>query len=729
MHEAFDRLCDPLREHLYGKGWRSLRPIQTEAILAYFDSTDHIVISAETAAGKTEAAFLPILSRISDEPHGSVRALYVGPLRALINDQFDRLTDLCATLRIPVHRWHGDVGSSHKSDMLDDPSGVLLITPESIESLLVNRARHLAALFGGLRAVVIDELHVFLASERGLHLASLLARLREIAESPPRLIGLSATVGDPAAAQRYLDLDAPSRVRLVSAASAGKELRIGLHTYPRPLALDDGASPALTAADPRSAQIGAAAADIVNHVAGHPALIFANARADIESLAERCSRIARSQHLPDAFLVHHASVSREEREAAEAAMKSRSPHTAICSSTLELGIDIGGVWLVGQVGPPWSVASLAQRLGRSGRKSSEPRRLRMYVLEDADPASEDPVDRLPLSLLQAVATIDLLVFGRWLEPPAPPTLDLSTLTQQVISLIAQRGSASAPDLHESLCRRGPFRAVGPPLLSALLRSLGSRDVLDQDPRGWLILGLAGERIRASRDFYAVFATPRDVEVRSAGGVIGTLPSASLPAVGSHLVLAGRRWVVTHAEHDAVLVVPSSGPARPVFQGSGADVHPRIRERMREVLHAPPGAPYLDTLGREVLSTASACAAESRLAERALLPLGRDRTLWLTWTGTRAQRTLLASIRHVGMTGHDREIAIEVEATPDDLWTALPSLLEPAPERLARHVTPRAWRKYDELLDDPLLDAGIAADRLDLDEAGRVIRDALDSAAS
>lgn len=175
---AFDLLAPGVQRQLYAMGWPSLRPIQADAIRAFSGTGNDLLIMAETAGGKTEAAFLPVLSAISDEPSGSVRALYVGPLKALINDQFGRLEDLCTHLEVGVHRWHGDVPASRKAALVKEPGGVLLITPESLESLLINRTGHLERLFGGLRAVVIDEVHSFLEGERGLHLASLLVRLR-----------------------------------------------------------------------------------------------------------------------------------------------------------------------------------------------------------------------------------------------------------------------------------------------------------------------------------------------------------------------------------------------------------------------------------------------------------------------------------------------------------------------------------------------------------------------
>jgi len=213
--------------------WESLRPLQVSGIREILTTRQHVILAAPTAAGKTEAAFLPILSAIADESAGSVRAVYVGPLKALINDQFARIGDLCTHLDMPVHSWHGDIAANKKAKLIADPGGVLLITPESIESLFVNRPSHLRTVFAGLRFIVIDELHTFLDNERGLHLRSLLTRLLGKTENPAtvRLIGLSATIGDMAVAKRYLAPDAPETVSLVEDAGGGKELKLRVHCY------------------------------------------------------------------------------------------------------------------------------------------------------------------------------------------------------------------------------------------------------------------------------------------------------------------------------------------------------------------------------------------------------------------------------------------------------------------------------------------------------------------
>ncbi len=194
---AFERFAPFVQDFIYANGWDSLHSIQVAAAHAIFDTDDNVLLTASTASGKTEAAFFPILTEFWQDPPASVGALYIGPLKALINDQFYRLNDLCEEAEIPVWHWHGDVAASHKAKLLKHPSGILQITPESLEALLLHRHAAIGRLFGDLRYIVIDEVHSLLRGDRGGQTLCLIERLSRLAGVNPRRIGLSATIGDP----------------------------------------------------------------------------------------------------------------------------------------------------------------------------------------------------------------------------------------------------------------------------------------------------------------------------------------------------------------------------------------------------------------------------------------------------------------------------------------------------------------------------------------------------
>ncbi|HUG67752.1 MAG TPA: DEAD/DEAH box helicase, partial [Pirellulaceae bacterium] len=466
---AFERLARPIQQILWDMRWPSLRPVQEEAIHEILRGEADLIISAQTAAGKTEAAFLPILSRMYEHPADSVQTLYVGPLKALINDQFRRLEHLCQRAEIPVHRWHGDVDAGRKKALVAKPSGVLLITPESIESLMINRSTSLARMFRSLQFVVIDEIHALAGSERGTHLRSLLFRLRRYVQENYRIVGLSATLGEafPIYA-KWMRPDVDQPVRLIKGPSGEKQLLYRIHAYTRTKPASEGDA---NDDDGDSGEIPLGLAEeMYEHFAGRKNLIFANSKSDVEQFADSLNAHCRQQRRPEEFLVHHGNVSKEVREFTEREMQGRRPRTTVCSSTLELGIDIGNVTAVGQIDPPWSVGSQVQRLGRSGRGEDEPQCMRVYVREDALDAKSPLVDRLYPDLLRSIAITELMLQEpTWVEPPRLDAFDLSTLTHQILSVLAETGGCQASEVFARLCSRGAFRAIDAQLFSGVLR--------------------------------------------------------------------------------------------------------------------------------------------------------------------------------------------------------------------------------------------------------------------
>ncbi|MEM8757378.1 MAG: helicase-related protein [Planctomycetota bacterium] len=392
-------------------------------------------------------------------------------------------------------------------------------------------------------------------------------------------------------------------------------------------------------------------------------------------------------------------------------MKSSRPTTALCSSTLEMGIDIGAVRLVGQIGAPWSVASLTQRLGRSGRQPGEHRRLRCYADCTVDPEATHPARQLPLELLQTVAACELMLEG-WVEPPAEHGLDLSTLTHQIIGTIAELGAITAQDLHATLCTKGPFRAVGTDLFARLLRSLGEQDIIEQDPQGPLILGLLGEKLRAARDYYAAFSTRTEFSVIAGRTTLGTLPVERLPQTNDRFVFAARRWRVTlvETERREIHVAPAGQSKRPLFASSGGPVHHQLVDRMRTVLADRTTIAYLDDAAAKSLAHARDLARDLDLARRGTTELSAAKSLWLTWTGTAETTTAEAMLASVGIQARAETIGLICDCPLSDLDAAIGHFSSHEPDllTLAEHVEPKQRRKYDEHLSEELLTEAIAS---------------------
>ena len=645
--KAFDLLAEPVRRWIWLKGWTTLRDIQERAIPHLINSDDDLIIAAATAGGKTEAAFLPLISRVHAAAVGEgFDLVYVGPLRALINDQFRRLEELCEALEMPVHPWHGDIAQGVKARARKSPRGILLITPESLEAMFVLRGLEIPRLFAATQTIVIDELHALLDSERGVHLRSLLTRLELAVGRRIRRVGLSATLGDMTLANGYLRPEAPDKVVHLVSRSDGQELRVQLRGYVarrRDPPLDSESTQPIGFEASNTSATRAVGQHLFDKFRGANNLVFAGSRQSVEVYSDLLRRMCEDRKLPNEFFPHHASLSREHRDFVEKRLKDRNlPVTAICTSTLELGIDIGDVVCVGQIGAPWSVAALRQRLGRSGRRAGQPAVLRMYSIEPEPEGDSHPVDRLHLRLIRSIAMIELLVEG-WCEPPRTEALHLSTLTHQILSVIAERGGASAHRLYATLCERGPFRSVDPSLFARLLRQLGDPEtaLIEQASDGTLLPGREGERLIEHYSFFAVFHTPQEYRVVHDAKTLGTIP-VNMPLVPDlTIIFAGRRWriIEVHDREKVIQVTPDYAGKPPIFGGDAGDVHNIVVERMSNVLRENFMPTYLDKTAVEVLSSARAAYRRLGLDERPLLRLGDDRCLLAPWTGTVATASL------------------------------------------------------------------------------------------
>lgn len=651
---AFDRLALPIQKWIRDQGWSELRDIQARTVHAILDSERDLIVAASTAGGKTEAAFLPLVSKLVGEgrsPGSGFDLVYIGPLKALINDQQRRLEEMCRNTELDVHPWHGDVSGSIKKRARTAPGGILLITPESLEALFVRRGLEIRQLFGRASAIVIDELHTFLDSERGVQLRSLLARLELATGRRVRRIGLSATLGDMELAKDFLRPGHATEVDLLEATGDGSDLLIQLRGY----VSGKRVAPEDDSAQEEHEPPGSAEVEIARHLfsklRGSNNLVFAGSRGQVELLANRLREACERSSLPQEFYPHHASLSKDHREFVEQRLKDGVlPTTAICTSTLELGIDIGDVACVAQVGAPYTVASLRQRLGRSGRRADQPAVLRQYAIETEIDAKSHFADQLRLGLVRSIAMIELLL-ERWCESPRPDALHLSTLVHQILSVIAERGGASATRLFATLCKAGPFTGIDAATFAEVLRVLGSPEaaLIEQGVDDLLLLGRTGERLVEHHSFFAVFMTPEEYRLVSEGRDLGTIPIDNVMAPGMALIFSGRRWEVVDVDDTAriIQVKPSKGGVPPRFGGDAGDIDDRITMRMHEVYRSEHVPIYLDSRARDLLVEARAGFAALGLDERRLIAIGETTDLVATRAGTATTRALALMLRAFG----------------------------------------------------------------------------------
>ena len=717
MSYYFNKLDKQIQKKIHQMKWENLRPIQEESIDKIQNTRDHLIISASTASGKTEAAFFPIISEvINNNEEVGFQAIYVGPLKALINDQFKRMETLCEKCEIPVFKWHGDVSQSHKKKAKETPRGILLITPESLESLFINHSNKLPKMFNNLKYIVIDEMHSFIGDERGAQLKSLMLRLRAF-NNDFRCVGLSATLGDIDKAKEWLSENTGKKTQDIQDPT-GKTKSLMLCGY-------ENSSDLVESTGEDQDAIEKLRDDILFTFKDKTSLIFGNSRIKLEYFADAVTSRARELKTSDNFRVHHGSLSKFERETVEKEVKSNKNFSVFCSSTLEMGIDIGSVSAVGQLEAPWSVNSLAQRWGRSGRKDGEKSIIYMFLMENEAVDSSSILDKLYLGFVKSIALVELFVKNKWIEPPKVNKLHLSTFVHQILSVIAQFGGISALDLHESLIIKGAFSNISKELFIKTLKCLSAEDLIEQSKSGELFLGLKGERVVRNFKFYAVFKDSEEIKVVYNSKVIGTIANELGLAVGGYFILSGKRWKIREIiPNKEIIVEPSKGKKLPAFEGSSfPQTEKEVRHKMLEILKSSEGYSYLDKNATKMLNKARHYYSLIPHSKEVLFEEGTS-LVWFTWTSTSGNLTLHALLTHflkLNVTLENEALVLK-DITKEELKNNLLELDDNYPTTLevATLIPSKVVEKYDSFLSDELLSHSFAINNLNLEDAKECI---------
>lgn len=727
---VFERYSPFIREYIYSHGWESLNPVQVAAAEIIFSSDCNMLLPSQTASGKTEAAFFPILSEFYEDMPQSFGALYIAPLKSLINDQFGRISELCDETGIPVYHWHGDVTASHKQKALKNPRGILQITPESLEAMLITRSSDLIRLFGDLRYVVIDEIHTLTGCDRGNQIICQLARLREKTGVSPRRIGLSATLGDMERAANWLGAGSGRDTTIPSIPPAKVRWRLGMeHFY----IVDKDVAKVVTPENNRPSEtisLDKGYEYIYEATKGKKSIVFSNSREETEYICATLREIAEYRGEPDVFLIHHGFLSASIREEAEMKMKDEDINAVACATvTMELGIDIGRLERVIQQGSPNSVSSFLQRLGRSGRRGDPPEMI--MVFREENPLPNTPLPELiPWDLLKAIAIVQLYIEERFIEPPAIRKCPFSLLFQQTLSIAASCGAVTAKDLAAKVLSLPPFEYIEEADYKELLVSMINNDWLEMTEDRELIVGLRGERLVNSFKFYAVFKDTEDYTVRCESDEIGVITTP--PPVGDRFALAGRVWEVEELDipRHLIYVKAVSGKMEVSWPGDYGEVHTRILERMRQVLREDTEYPYLREGALARLRVARALARNTGLCESCILPLGGYTWALFPWLGTRSFRTLRRYlVRNSGqykLSGMEFEgcyyMVFKLEGgRGDDMMRTVAKKISAEGIDLDSLISPTeapVFEKYDEFIPSSLLRKAYRADKLRSDEIYR-----------
>lgn len=607
---GFDRLSPALQyQVVHTLGFTSLRPVQTMTIDAVLDGK-HCVVLAPTAGGKTEAAFFPLLSAMNDQDWRPVSVLYLSPIRALLNNQEERVTRYASVLGRRVFKWHGDTSQPKRKRFLAEPADILLTTPESLEAMLMSTKVPTRALFAGLRAVIIDEVHAFADDERGAHLSAVLERLSRFCGTDIQRIGLSATVGNPEDILRWL--------------VGGSERPGEVIAPPRPkvepaIKIDHVGSPAN-------------AAIVIKQLhPGEKRLLFVDSRRGVEELGRFLNQAGVTT------FVTHGSLSAAQRHEAEREFEHGRDCVIAATSVLELGIDVGDLDRVLQLDAPSSVASFLQRMGRTGRRPNTTPNCTFLTTKDS-------------ALLQAAAIVRLHRQG-YIEPVAPRRAAYHILAHQILGLAIQQGGIAADAWWPWIRGASAFDGIEEVHRKRIVEHMLNEEILaDQDGKLWL--GPRGEKLYGRRHFaelYAVFSTPRLITVRWDARDIGTVDAQFLTGFGDepgsgNFTLAGRPWQVVGIDWPRALcfVQPTEHARNTRWSGAPRYLSWALCQAMREILVTDDEDPTWSKRAREGLASLRMEYEFLRLSPAPMLVEG-DVIQWWTHAGGRANLLLAKMI--------------------------------------------------------------------------------------
>ncbi|MET7539627.1 DEAD/DEAH box helicase [Streptomyces sp. NPDC005507] len=697
--DPLQRLDTVLLHHIVNTlGWKSLRPLQQEAIDPLLSGTDTVLL-APTAGGKTEAATFPLLSRMAAENWTGTSVLYVCPLKALLNNLLPRLETYASWLGRTAALWHGDVSQPQRKAILRRRPDILLTTPESLESMLVSANVDHHAFFQGLRTIVVDEVHAFAGDDRGWHLLAVLERLQRVAGRPVQRVGLSATVGNPEDLLSWLQGAAAGR-------RPAKVIAPHLHAPTLP-----GTVSGLPPGDVQLDYVGSlsnAATVIAALHRGEKRLVFCESRRQVEELGESLRTKGITTFLS------HASLSVDERRRAEEAFADARDCVIVSTSTLELGIDVGDLDRVIQIDAPSSVASFLQRIGRTGRRPGSTRNCLFLAVDQG-------------GLLCAAAL--LLQWSRgWVEPVVPPPEPRHIVAQQILALCLQEHRIGDKLWQEWWSGLGPFGPAAEPIV----RHLVSEGYLDQDG-GMLFIGPEAERRFGHRHFMnltAVFTAAPEFTVLNGRTEIGKTDPTLLTeecAGPRRLLLAGRSWQVTYIDWNRkrCFVEPVEGGGKAKWNGGGLPMASfDLTRAAREVLLGEDPPVTLTQRAQGALTQLREEGAETvHPGGNLIIRDGAGKDLrWWTWAGHRTNVTLAATLAGIAdplQRGNDLYVRLRSDLTPQ-MWKEATA---DAPDRLCLpEVDPRALNglKFSAALPQRLAEATLAARLAALDHAARTL---------
>ena len=648
----FNRLAPFIQDFIYQNNWEELRGNQIAACEVIFDSDDNLLLSSGTASGKTEAAFLPILTELYNNPSRSVGVMYISPLKALINDQFIRLEQMLIDSNILVTKWHGDASQTKKNKLMKRPEGLVQITPESLESLLTNKRGACLSMFSDLRFIIIDEVHYFMRDVRGLQLLCVLERLQSLTGVNPRRVGLSATLGDLSLAQNWLNTGTGRDCAAPIVNEGKKRVRLHMERFinyaeERDLVTKDGAYNFAAVSNVSSGDMGHREhyEYLFKQTLDKKTIIFTNSREETELIMANLREIALKNKAPDVYRVHHGNVSALLRESAEEEMKSAEEKIVTGATiTLELGIDIGSLDLAVQVGAPLNVSSFAQRLGRCGRRGQIPQLLFTFV-ESVGININDILGPINWNFIRTIAIVELYLKEHWIEPIPPQNHAYNLMYHQTMSCLKSNGEMSAAGLAQLILSLGCFKHIPQGDYKQLLSHLINIDQLQRTEHGGLMIGREGEKVVNSHKFLTVFLSTEYLLVKDENRTIGTVDKVY--PVGIRFSLAGMAWETVEVNEKSKVLFVKRVPGISLVDWDvdfTCELHTILVRKIRSVLKQDEPYPYLSIRCKERLTEIQFIARNSGILDNLVTPLSDRKYAIFPWIGTRQLITLNYALR-------------------------------------------------------------------------------------
>lgn len=635
--EAYDLMPAFMQDYIYKKKWNSLNALQLSAMEEILKGKHNLLFMAGTAQGKTEAAFLPAITVISaekksyeqrgEEEYSGIGILYISPLKALINDQFLRIEEMLKESDIPLTKWHGDASTYKKDKLKENPQGILQMTPESLEAMLCLHGEQIPLFFHNLQFIIIDELHYFIQEQRGIQLLSLLERMQNRAGCMPVRIGLSATIQNKERAIAYLNTGSQFPGKVLSYQGEKHQVMCSV----------------TVTGIPKEEILARYYKKIIKHTREKRCLLFTNSRRQCEMIIAGLKKVAKENQLPDIYHVHHGSISRGSREDTENLIKKEEgPILTGTTLTLELGIDIGDLDEVIQAADPISIASMVQRLGRSGRRNGKS--AISFHLQYRD--DHNDAKKLDLQLIRSIAMIELYFRELYMEEQKMPGYPFRFLAHSVLSVLCEKGCLQAAKLAKSLLELGVFQNISQTQLKELLYFMMEKHMILQYDDGAIGLDDAGEKLVGNMDFFAVFDSGESMAVYYMGAEIGQVDRSYSP--GSYFYLGGVTWQVLECDMQSkkIVVDKAEGEGDIRFTGYAMmETDQKIMGKIHEILRSDQTYAYLDDEAKAILGLLRDKAKRyAYVEERGKDPKNNTAYLWCPCLSTQAISTLFHAFR-------------------------------------------------------------------------------------